>query len=222
MVRTFVASLCCAVLFVSASHAEDNRLNIRPISQQTLAWCWAAVGEMVLKHYRFPNLNQAGNYQCGIVGSLGGICGANCGACVTGIGSTYRMSNVIANYQHLSDIYRGNHRGRRFGVSPTGRLSPSDIIDEIDEGDPVVAGISPSGMGAFYPPSMSEHVTLIIGYRESRRGFQVLVNDPMPYARIGYDPYLALGARRTRAGQYWVDYGTLVHRLAYKDSIYFD
>ena len=222
MVRTFVLILCFALPFATPSDAKSNRLKIRPISQQTPVWCWAAVSEMVLKHYRFPNLNPVGNYQCGIVGSLGGICVANCGACVTAIGSTYQMSDVIANYQYLSDHFLGHHRGRHFDVSPAGRLSPREIVDEIGEGDPVVAGISPSGLGVYCPPSMSEHVVLIVGYRESRRGFQVLVNDPMPYALIGYDPYLAVGAQRTRPGQYWIDYGTFVGRLFYKDSIHFD
>ena len=222
MVRTFVASLCFALLFGTPSHAESNRLKIRPISQQTLVWCWAAVSEMVLKHYRFPNLNPAGNYQCGIVGTLGGICGTNCGACVTTIGSTYQMSEVIANYQYLSDNYLGHHQGRHFDVSPARRLSPSEIANEIDEGDPVIAGISPSGVGAYYPPSMSEHAVLIVGYRESGQGFHVLVNDPMPYALMGYDPYLAVGAKPTQQGQYWLDYGTFVGNLVYKDSIYFD
>lgn len=222
MLRTFVAILCFALLFTTLSHAENNRLKLRPVAQQTAVWCWAAVSEMVLKHYRFPSLNPAGNYQCGIVGSLGGVCGVNCGACVTPIGSTYQMSHVIARYQDLSDYFQRHHQGRHFHVSPTGRLSPSEIVDEIDEGDPVVAGISPSGMGAYYPPSMSEHVALVVGYRKSGRGFQVLVNDPMPYAYMGYDPYRAVGAKRTRQGQYWIDYGAFVHRLAYKDSIYFD
>ena len=222
MGRTFVVSLCFALLFATTSHAESNRLNIRPMAQQTPVWCWAAVSEMVLKHYRFPNLNQTGNYQCGIVGSLGGICVANCGACVTSIGSTFQMSNVIANYQNLSDIYLPHHQGRYFHVSPVGRLSPSEIVAEIGEGDPVVAGISPSGMGALYPPGMSEHVVLVVGYHKSSSGFRVLVNDPMPYAYMGHNPYFATGARQTRPGQYLIDYGTFVHHLAYKDSIYFD
>ena len=222
MVRTFVANLCFALLFGTPSHAESNWLKIRPISQQTPVWCWAAVSEMVLRYHRFPNLNPTGNYQCGIVGSLGGVCMANCGACVTTIRSTYQMSDVIANYQNLSDYFLVHHQGRHFDVSPARRLSPSEIVDEIDEGDPVVAGISPSGMETYYPPGMSEHVVLIIGYRESRRGFQILVNDPMPYAQMGHNPYLAVGAKQTRPGQYWIDFGSFVHRLVYKDSIYID
>ena len=118
-------------------------------------WCWAAVSEMVLKHYRFPNLNPVGNYQCGIVGSLSEICSQNCGDCVTAIGSTLRMSDVIARYQYLSDYSVRNHEGHHFYVSTTGRLSPSEIVDQINEDDPVVAGISPSGMGIYYPENMS-------------------------------------------------------------------
>ena len=53
-------------------------------------------------------------------------------------------------------------------------------------------------------------------------GFQVLVNDPMPFGIMGYDPYLAAGASLSMPGQYWIDYQTFVHYLVYKDSIYFD
>ena len=222
MVRTLVISLCFTLFLVTHSHADSKQLDIRPIAQQTPVWCWAAVSEMVLKHYRFPNLNRAGNYQCGVVGSLGANCGANCGACVTSIGTTFQMSRVISNYQNLSDHVRRGHRGRHFDVSPAARLSPSEIVDEIDEGDPVIAGISPSGMGAYYPQGMSEHAVLMVGYRNSRRGFQVLVNDPMPYGLMGHNPYLTVGAKRARPGQYWIDYRIFVRRFVYKDSIYFD
>ena len=222
MVRAIVMFFCFVVLLVTQSHAGSNRLNIYPVAQQTPVWCWAAVSEMVLRHYRFPNLSPVGNYQCGIVGSLGGHCAVNCGLCVTAIGSVFQMSNVIANYQNLSDYFAADHRGRHFYVSTSGRLSQTAIANEVDEGNPIVAGISPSGMGNYYPAGMSEHVVLIVGYQDSPRGLMILVNDPMPYAVMGRNPYLGAGARATGPGQYWVEYRVFVHRLGYKDSIYFD
>lgn len=222
MVRAIVMCFCFVTLLVAQSHAGSNRLSIYPVAQQTPVWCWAAVSEMVLRHYRFPNLSPVGNYQCGIVGSLGGHCTMNCGLCVTAIGSAFQMSEVIANYQVLSDYYVTGHRGRHFFVSTSGRLSQTEIADEVDEGDPIVAGISPSGMGNFYPAGMSEHVALIVGYRELPQGFMMLVNDPMPYGVMGRDPYLGAGAMAAGPGQYWVEYRAFVHLLGYKDSIYFD
>ena len=220
MIRIII--LCLLILFFSfaSSHAERRQLNIRPITQQTIVWCWAAVSEMVLKYYRFPNLNPAGNYQCGIVGSTTPFCSSDCSKCITPIGSAFALSAVIANYQILTDTIIMHHEGRRFNVKVDGRLSPNEIADEIMNGKPIIVGISPSGMGSYYPPGMSEHVALIIGYERTPSAVKVLVNDPMPYALLHFDPYIhAGGVRSSRPAQYWIDYRAFVNHLSYKDSI---
>lgn len=223
MIRILTLSfLLLSFVAPSYASAESKRLSIRPAAQKTAVWCWAAVGEMVLKYYDFPNLNPGRDFQCGVVGSTGGACASYCGNCVYPIGSTSRMARVLEDYQDISDHYISNHHGTYFDVYTDGRLSPSEIMSEIKERDPVIAGISPSGMGSYYPIGMSEHVALIIGYRRTGNKFHVLVNDPMPYGRLGYDPFLHAGATMSRPGQYWIDYEDFVGRLSYKDSIVLD
>ena len=122
----FKPTVAALFLAIIATESISEQLRIRPVYQQTIVWCWAAVSEMVLRYYGVPNLNPAGNCQCGVVGSLGGVCSANCGACVTAIGSTYQMAGVLRNYQQLAKQY-SRQRFRSFDVRATGRLSPSEI-----------------------------------------------------------------------------------------------
>ena len=198
--------------------AATERLPIAPVMQQTPVWCWAAVGEMVLRYYDYPSINPAGNYQCGIVGSLGGACWANCGYCVTSIGSADGLIAAIESYQALADSLV-RHRGESFSLDATGALDPDEIVGEIDGSRPVIAGISPSGNGWRYPPGLSEHVALIVGYRDDGPDLVLVVNDPMPYALTPFDPYLAAGGRMLRPGQYAIEYGAFVGWLGYKDTI---
>jgi len=206
----------------SQTERESTRrartLPISPRSQQTVVWCWAAVSEMALSYKGVPNLNPGSNYQCGIVGALGGICQTDCRRCVTTIGSALQLVAVLERYQDVGEYYGSRFNRVRFGQA--GPLSAAEIIDEIDDGNPVMAGISPSGMGEFYPRGMSEHVTLIIGYRTASDGTRLIINDPMPYRAWGVDPYLRIGARQLRAGQYEVEYSAFRRHLDYKDSIF--
>lgn len=212
-----MALLSFSVIF-HGENASARQINIQPTYQQTVVWCWAAVGEMVLKYFQVPNLNPGGNYQCGIVGSLGGVCASNCGACITTIGSTFQMADVLRNYQLLARQYRGAGF-RPFDLRAVGRLSGGQIEGEIDSGNPVIIGISPNGMGAYYPPGMSEHVALVVGYGYDAGDLWLKINDPMPYGLVGYDPYLAAGGEIDRRGAYWISYDYLVHYLGYKDTI---
>lgn len=197
----------------------DDHLFIQPVIQQTQVWCWAAVSEMVLDHYNYGSVDPGGNFQCGVVAMLGGWCDWNCANCVTGIGSLHNLALVLRGYQRAARHDGVN--GDSFKPSMTGHLSPQQIAKEIEDGDPIIAGISPSGMGKFYPPSFGEHVALIVGYEKSRHAFYVVVNDPFPYGYVRYDPYLQVGAQMREPGQYLIDYETFRFRLGYRDSIYF-
>lgn len=209
--RVFALSLAILFFQTNSSLADSRELRIRPAYQETVVWCWAAVSEMVFRRYRVPNLNPAGNFQCGIVGSLGGACWNDCRFCITPIGSTFQMAQVLENYQSIANR-------RVFRAVPEPRMSFRQIVREIDQGNPVVAGISPSGMGGFYPDGMSEHVALIVGYDENGGGW-LKVNDPMPYRLLGYDPYSRAGAELDRRGAYWIRYETFARHLGYKDTI---
>lgn len=218
--------LFCAVLILTigslaqpVAEAASQRLNIPPVVQQTPVWCWAAAGEMALRHLNIPSINPIGNYQCGIVATLGSTCWNDCGLCITPIGSTYNLSNVLNNYQSITRQY--GYKGRLFKTEPGQRMSFRELIDEIDAGRPVLAGISPSGMGKYYPQGMSEHVVVVVGYQNNGPVRQLLINDPMPYGKFGFDPYLQIGADRVQGGHYRISYDRFVNLLGYKDSIVF-
>ena len=115
---------------------------------------------MILKHFDYGSVNPVGNFQCGIVAMLGSECEYNCFLCNTGIGSLHNLTNVLLDYQYYADMMEVG--GDQFSPQMTGRLTPDQVVSKIDEGAPILAGISPSGMGQFYPPSFGEHVALVV------------------------------------------------------------
>jgi len=215
---------CLAALALTCpARAEIKVVAIYPVQQETLVWCWAAVSEMVLSHYRIPNYGSDESYQCNIVKSMGGKCLLGCDKCVVGIRTMYHLSTVIRNFQKNSLDNAVQKTRKKFRVIPKKqRLSPMRIIAEIDGNNPIIAAISPSGMGYLYPDGMGEHLAVIVGYDTSGAQFTILVNDPAPFADLGYDPYLAVGGTLTIPGQYWIDYDTFVRTMVYKDSIVFE
>ncbi len=219
MLRAIALALAITTAAAGGAAAEQRRLPISPVMQQTPVWCWAAVAEMVLRYSGYPALNTA-SYQCGIVATLGGPCAHNCGfpPCITGIGNTHNFARVLEAYPQVARMLTGRDFDD-LAVELADRLSFDDIADEIDAGRPVVAGISPGGLAPFLPDGISEHVALIIGYAvRGERGY-LIVNDPMPVQAIGFDPYLHAGARMLRPGQYEVSYRDFVIRLGYKDTL---
>ena len=221
-ISRFLATICIlgSFIFFSAPSAKANEsLPIPPVVQQTQLWCWAAVLEMALKHYGYGSVNPGGNYQCGIVAMLGGICNYDCRRCVTSIGSFANLGAVLEAYGATTISL--NVDGIPLSYHIRRRLSVEKIATEIDDGDPIIAGISPSGMSRFYPPGFGEHLALIVGYESSDRDFKIIVNDPYPYLYVGQDPYVSAGARLLEPGQYLIDFRAFRRYLGYKDSIYF-
>ena len=218
-----VLVLFALLAVVPSVDAKPRWLYIAPVTQQTLSWCWAAVSEMVLKHYRIESYAPDISYQCGIVETLGGLCLTGCEKCVVGIPTIFDLSTVIQKYQKISRPESLRHsKGRFLAIPKKLRLSPRQIINEVNNDDPIVAVISPNQFGSYYPPGMGEHVALITGYEELNGKFFILVNDPMPFGAVGYDPYLELRARQTVSGQYWIEYDIFVHHLNYTSSIVFE
>src|SRR5262249_7148560 len=155
-------------------------LGIPPVAQQTPEWCWAASAQMVFQYLGFPNLNQVGNYQCGVVAAQGGQCMANCAYCLNGGGTTQRIAVVMQMYALLAQQMTG-FQSPNFQPRSAGILSPQQITSYIDGNTPVIAGITPSSIP--YPPGMgfSQHAVVIVGYDTSAGGFNVVINDPYPY-----------------------------------------
>ena len=215
-----ITIILASVLLFGIPFAKANEsLPIPPVVQQTQLWCWAAVLEMALKYYGYGIVNPGGNYQCGIVAMLGGNCESDCRCCVTGIGSFNNLGAVLEAYGAVTLSL--NIDGEPLSYHIRQRLSVKKIVAEIDEGDPIIAGISPSGLSGFYPPGFGEHLALIIGYESSDRHFKVIVNDPYPYFYVEHDPYLSAGAELLELGKYLIDFRAFQRNLGYKDSIYF-
>ncbi len=223
IVRRLVVGGSIVLVLSFPVHGKIKVVAIPPVQQQTLMWCWAAVSEMVLSHYRFTHDKSDGSYQCSIVKSLGGTCRRGCEYCVKGVDTIWHLSTVIRDYQKIGQGGSAQRGKGKFRVIPKKkRLSPKQIIRHIESGNPIIAAISPSGMGYLYPDGMGEHVVVIVGYDDENPSFTILINDPMPFESLGYDPYLAVGGKLTIPGQYWIDYDIFVRSLIYKDSIVFE
>jgi hypothetical protein len=181
-----MACLATTVLHTS-SIVEARQLNIAPVFQETPVWCWLASMEMSLKHYGVPNLNPGGDYQCGLVATLGGQCAFDCRRCVFPGSSMQNISTVMNNYPAVAFQVLHKLVTQMSSANMSHYFSPNTdydlfvdqfIYDNIDNGHPIIAGISPGsvpGSGLKYPPGMSEHVAVIIGV-EGRGGMpQILL-----------------------------------------------
>jgi hypothetical protein len=203
------------ILLPVMAGAQQRTLNIRPVAQSTPVWCWAAVGEMVFRHYDVPNVNPAGHYQCGIVGGLGGPCAQDCTRCIVPAGQMANIAAMIARYPRLAAWVSG-WPTRNLGATLVGTASPNQIVAEIDQGRPLVAGISPSG--THYPPGLAEHVALVVGYQYGDGDLHLIVNDPYPFPP-GADPYQRAGAKRLQPGQYLIQHSMLVQHFDWNSTI---
>ena len=208
-----------ALLGLASALRADTKLPIKPVAQKTPVWCWAAVGEMVFRHFRVPNINPAGVFQCGILALLHPACNQNCMNCVVPAGSLHTMDNMLRQYSDFASRQHGQRRRivtkkRQRSFRHGGWLKRAELEAELDAGRPVVAGISPSG----YPKgNVSEHVALIVGYE----GDRVIVNDPFPFGRtFQRDPYLAAGAEMLEPGQYSIPYADFRRSLVWRESIF--
>ncbi len=207
---------------VAAPPPEAASLSIAPTLQQTPVWCWAASAEMVFRYYGLPNVNPAGNYQCGLIASyFGGACGLDCSLCVAPIGPMSNMHQLLTGY--------GDFVTRTYGIASrvlSGQLlfrvlAFDELSAEIAAGRPVVVGIAPGG--GFALPNASSHIAVVVGYDARAGAAQVVVNDPFPFQYPPYsaypNPYVAAGGYSPRVGQYVVPYAALVERLGWANSI---
>lgn len=204
-------------VLVTGSVRADEVLRIPAVYQRTPVWCWAAVGEMVFRFYRIPSINPMGDYQCGIVGGLGGPCWSDCRRCVIPLGQMANIAAMIEGYPALVERLTGRSVSSLSGNEQRTPLDPSEIVEEIEAGRPIVIGISPSGFP--YPGGLAEHVALIVGYKGNEENLVVVVNDPFPFELVGRDPYLLAGGRRVRQGRYEIRHDRLVQRLRWNTSI---
>ena len=215
----FIAPIVAAIILLIAGRANATVLPVPIVMQQAPEWCFAASSSMILEFLGFPNLNQVGDYQCGVVGAQGGICAANCPSCMNGGGTMQNVGMIVQNYMLAALQFTGF-------VNPTvhlniaGLLPPQLIIQEIDSGGPILAGISPSGIP--YPPGLgvSQHAVVIVGYNGNAINLIVVINDPYPYPPMA-DPYVAAGAVKLQTGQYELPLSTFISVFHYGNSLTF-
>lgn len=226
----FVFSLCVTLLSACGGGSDppvpvqsapvSASLAIRPVAQETVVWCWAASAQMVFQYYGLPNLNAAGDYQCGIVAAYFGpaypACYYNCYLCVAGIPSMDQEQLLVNGYGRLAQSFGLQSRVLSSSLlfAP---LSMQDVMAEISARRPVLAGISPNGISF---PDFPEHAVVIVGYDTSATP-ALVVNDPFPYAAAGMiNPYLYLGGVQIQPGQYAIAYESFVTYMKWGNTLY--
>jgi hypothetical protein len=118
--RSILLSLLCAsmillVTSVSVSQSGTDRvvtevvLDIDPVEQQTLEWCWLSVGEMI---FNYLDLDEPpSGYQCGTMAMIGGrlsACWQNCRLCPYAAGSMPTLERMIRDYPRAIAAYQGD------------------------------------------------------------------------------------------------------------------
>lgn len=215
--------LCLFVLSSGMLRGQSGSLDISPSIQNTYVWCWAAVAQMVFEHYGLPNMNPAGDFQCGIVAAYFGpnsSCWQNCYSCAVPAGVMSNIKRLVDNYGSVLNSMGAPSANLR-SVLSFRPLSFAEIRQEIDAGRPIIAGISPGG---FLLPNASQHVTVVVGYTLENGFSQIIVNDPFPFWHQDFtgrnNPYLGEPGALLGTGQYLIAYQRFVTGLRWGNTIW--
>ena len=201
--------------------AAEVKLHIPPVFQERPSWCWAAVGEMVFKYYYVPAAHRT-DYQCGIVQGRNLCVGMpNCVQCDLSAGDEATMVNMLEQYPLMATL-RGKAGDIALTVqSKSGSLSEAEVKNELDQGRPIIVGISPPG---FKVDGSPQHMALIVGYDDSSGDLMLTVNDPFPYEDMRFlwigNAYLSARASGGSAGEYVIGYEAFSLRLKWTQTIY--
>jgi len=206
---------------VNFTMAAEVQLHIPPLFQERPSWCWAAVGEMVFKYYDVPAAHQT-DYQCGIV-QRRNLCKGipNCVGCELSAVDEAVVVNMLEQYPGLA-----TQGGKAVDIALTvqlkdGSLSEEEVKNEIDEGRPIVVGLSPRG---FKVDGIRQHMALIVGYDTSSGDLMLTVNDPFPFEDMVFlwigSPYVNARASEEGDGRYEVGYEAFRSKLKWtKDAV---
>ena len=212
------------VLFASVipAMAAEVKLHIPPVFQERPSWCWAAVGEMVFKYYYIPAVHRT-DYQCGIAQGRNLCTGMpSCVECDLPAGDEATVVSMLQQYPVMAA--RGGAAG---DIALTvqlkaGSLSEAEVKKEIDEGRPIIAGVSPSG---FKVDGISQHMALIVGYDDRSGNLILTVNDPFPFEDdrflwIGnpYQPNMDMSGEYT--GQYEISFERFRSKIKWNQTMY--
>jgi len=203
------------------SMAAEVQLHIPPVFQERPSWCWAAVGEMVFKYYYVPVAHRT-DYQCGIVQARNLCAGTpNCLPCELPAGDEATMVNMLEQYPVMATEGKATGEIALAVQSKSGLLSETEVKNELDEGRPIVVGLSPTG---FKVDGIPQHMALIVGYDDSTGDLMLTVNDPFPFEDDRFmwigTPYPSTRALETSDGQYEIRYKAFRAKLKWTTTIH--
>jgi hypothetical protein len=207
---------------VTPAMAAEVKLHILPVFQERPSWCWAAVGEMVFKYYYIPAVHRT-DYQCGILQGRNLCTGMpNCVECELPAGDESTVMNMLQQYPLLAT--RGGVTG---DIALTvqlkaASLSEEELKKELNEGRPIIAGVSPSG---FKIDGISQHMALIVGYDDSSGDLRLTVNDPFPFEddrflwiANPYQPNMDMSGEND--GQYEISFERFRSKIKWNQTMY--
>jgi len=206
---------------VNLTMAAEVKLHIPPVFQERPSWCWAAVGEMVFKYYYVPAAHRT-DYQCGIVQGRNLCKGIpNCVECDLSAGDEATMVNMLEQYPLMATLGGTAGDMALTAQSKSGSLSEAEVKKELDQGRPIIVGISPPG---FKVDGTPQHMALIVVYDDRAGDLMLTVNDPFPYEDMRFlwigNAYLSARASGGSAGEYEIEYEAFRLRLKWTQTIY--
>jgi hypothetical protein len=102
-----------------------------------------------------------------------------------------------------------------------GILSEEEVKQELDEGRPIIVGLSPRG---FKVDGIRQHMALIVGYDTSSGDLVLTVNDLLPFEDMIFlwigSPYINARASEEAEGQYEVGYEAFRSRFKWTKTLY--
>jgi hypothetical protein len=146
----------------------------------------------------------------------------NCIECELPAGDESTVMNMLQQYPLMAT--RGGATG---DIALTVQLkadslSEAELKKELNEGRPIIAGVSPSG---FKIDGISKHMALIVGYDDSSGDLRLTVNDPFPFEDdrflwIGnpYQPNMDMSGEND--GQYEVSFERFRSKIKWNQTMY--
>jgi len=207
---------------VAPTMAVEVKLHIPPVFQERPSWCWAAVGEMVFKYYYVPAAHRT-NYQCGIVQGQKHCLGTpNCSECEPPPGDETAMVRVLEQHPVIAKLTGTGGDIALTVQSKSGSLSEAEVKSELNEGRPIIVGVSPSG---FKINGITQHMALIVGYNDNSGDLMLTVNDPFPFEDdrflwIGnpYQPNMDMSGESD--GQYEIRFERFRSKIKWNQTMY--
>jgi len=176
---------------------------------------------MVFKYYDIPAMHRT-DYQCGIVQGRKLCSGIpDCVDCDLSSVDEAAVVNMLEQYPGLA-TQGGKAREIALTVQlKDGSLSEEEVKREIDEGRPIIVGLSPRG---FKVDGIRQHMALIVGYDTNSGDLMLTVNDPFPFEDMLFlwigSPYVTAKASEEGDGRYEVGYEAFRSKLKWTKTLY--